>query len=102
MNSVTEAVSNLEFQLATARKRITELENGICEIVNAWEGGDLAGAVNEAAGLLPDDAQPEPTNGERIAAAVADYEATVATPGQAQDIAEADLIYAVRCIVEGS
>lgn len=36
-------------------ERITELEDGIRGIVNAWEGGDLAGAVNEAAGLLPDE-----------------------------------------------
>jgi len=35
-------------------ERIAQLENALSEIINSWEGGDLAGAVNSAAGLLPD------------------------------------------------
>ena len=34
--------------------QVGELQAGIRRIVDNWETGDLAGAVNEAAALLPD------------------------------------------------
>lgn len=40
--------------------RVKELEAAIQRIVDAWEGGDLAGAVNDAAGLLPDSEDDSP------------------------------------------
>lgn len=41
-------------ELQAARTEIAELQNAIERIGSAWEGGDLAGAVNDAMGLLPD------------------------------------------------
>lgn len=41
-------------RLQAALERAEELEAAIRWIVASWDGGDLAGAVNEAAGLLSD------------------------------------------------
>lgn len=48
----------LKNEIRDLEDRIRELEHAAALVVSAWEGGDLAGAVNDLAALIEYDPTP--------------------------------------------
>ena len=47
-----------EQRVAQLNAELNEIYEAIQECLDAWEGGDLADAVNNLAGFLPDEWEP--------------------------------------------